>query len=129
MESSEEEVAGGEEKGVDDSPTAAGSQRSQPRGYIEAKSKRQKLKEKRRRQKEKKKAARCDPEMRDEERSTEEEDSPNPFTFSPLPPDPTHPFIRPGQTLIASGVTTADTLISSVAWAVVPASGASAAAT
>ena len=69
--------------GADDSPTAVGSQRSQPRGYIEAKSKRQKLKEKKRRQKERKKAVRGgEAGMREDERSTEEEDSPDPLTFS-----------------------------------------------
>ena len=75
-----------------DSPTAVGSQRSQPRGYIEAKSKRQKLKEKKRRQKERKKAVRGgEAGMKEDERSTEEEDSPHPFTFS-LSHDHTHSF-------------------------------------
>ena len=103
MESSEEDVAEGVRKGADVSPTTAGSQRTQSLGYIEAKSKRQKLKEKKRRQKERKKAARGDAEMREDERSTEEEDSPNPFTLSPLPSDHTHPSHRPGQALTASG--------------------------
>jgi len=91
LESSEEDAADGVGKAADDSSTAAGSQRTQPRGYIEARSKRQKLKEKKRRQKERKKAARGDAEMREEERSTEEEDSPEPSTFF-LPDDHTHSF-------------------------------------
>jgi hypothetical protein len=80
---SEEDTADGEEMAAHDSPTSVGSQRSQPRSYIEAKSKRQKLKEKKRRQKERKKAVRGgEAGMREDERSTEEEDSPPPFTFS-----------------------------------------------
>lgn len=80
---SEEDVADGEEMAAHDSPTSVGSQRIQPRGYSEAKSKRQKLKEKKRRQKERKKAVRGgEAGMREDERSSEEVDSPPPFIFS-----------------------------------------------
>jgi hypothetical protein len=83
LESSEEDGSDGDGMGAHDSSTSVGSKPSQTRGYIEAKSKRQKLKAKKKRQKERKKAVRGgEAGMREDERSTEEEDSPPPFTFS-----------------------------------------------